>query len=123
MEILHIIKIILGILFILCCLTLPFLLISLAVSKKKLNNYINQINDSGTIIPVNDVAIFFDLSLAVYIFAITTEVKNNPIYNKFPVVIELENRITFLLKIVKLIVILFCAVIMLLITLLNWLDN
>jgi hypothetical protein len=120
---LTILKIILGVVFILCCLTLPILLIALAISKKKLGVYINQINKMGTIEHIKDIDAGFDLSLAAHIFEALPQVKNNPSYNKFKITLELEDRIAVLSKLVKPIAIIFGTTVILLIVLLNLLDN
>ena len=68
LKIWPIIKIILGTVFLLCCLTLPFLLIALGINKKKLDAYINQINTKGAIEEIKNINAGFDLFLAVNIF-------------------------------------------------------
>ena len=73
-----ILKVILGVVFLICCLTLPFLLIKLGISKKKLSSYINQINKTGTIVHIKDVDVYFDLFLAVHIFDTLPQVKKKP---------------------------------------------
>lgn len=123
LKIWPIIKIMLGVVFLLCCLTLPFLLIALGISKKKLGAYINQINKKGTVEHIKDIDASFDLFLALHIFDTLPQVKNNPSYNKFKIALELEDRITVLTKFVKPIAIVFGTTVILLIVLLNWLEK
>lgn len=123
LKIWPILKIMLGVVFLLCCLTLPFLLITLGISKKKLGTYINQINKTGTMEHIKDIDAGFDLFLAAHIFDTLPQVKNNPSYNKFKIALELEDRIAALTKFVKPIAIVFGTTVIILIVLLNWLEN
>ncbi len=123
LKIWPIIKIILGTVFLLCCLTLPFLLIALGINKKKLDAYINQINTKGAIEEIKNINAGFDLFLAVNIFKTLPEVKNNPTYNKFKLALDLEERIIILGKFVKPIAIVFGITVINLIVLANWLEK
>lgn len=120
LKIWPIIKIILGTVFLLCCLTLPFLLIALGINKKKLDAYINQINTKGAIEEIKNINAGFDLFLAINIFKTLPEVKNNPTYNKFKLALDLEERIIILGKFVKPIAIVFGITVINLIVLANW---
>lgn len=123
LKIWPILKIILGIIFLLCCLILPFLLIALGLNKKKLGSYINQINKTGSIEHIKDIDAGFDLFLAAHIFDTLPQLKNNPCYKGFKGVIELENKIIVLTKFVKPILVVFGITVIFLITLLNWLEK
>lgn len=116
-------KITLGVIFMICCFILLFLLITLAVSKKKLGIYIAQIEKTGTIKNIKDIDVSFDLFLVVHIFDELPSIKNNHTYSKFKEVIELEDRIIILTKFIKPIAIVFFTTVVLLIILLNWLEE
>lgn len=118
-----IVKIVLGVVFLLCCLILPFLLISLGISKKKLTSYIGQIKKTGTVKQIKDIDAGFDMFIALHIFDTIPEVKSNSTYNKFQIVLDLEDKIKYLTKIVKPIAIIFGSTIILLLVLLNCLEQ
>jgi len=122
LKIWPILKIILGIVFMIGCLTLPFLLIALAISKKKLGAYLNQINKTGTVEHIKNIDVAFDLLLPFHIFDTLPQVKNNPSYNKFNVVLDLEDTIIILTKFASIISLIFGTTVIILITLLNWIG-
>lgn len=85
--------------------------------------YINQINKTGTMEHIKDIDVGFDLFLAAHIFDTLPQVTNNPSYNKFKIILELENKIVTLTKFVKSIAIIFGTTFILLIALLIWFEN
>lgn len=115
-----ILKIILGVAFLLCCLVLPFLLFFLGVSKKKLGLYIQQIKKSGKITKdLGSMTVAFDLFLIAHVFDSIPDKNKYPEYYANKQTKALIEHITTLSKITKPIAITTALVTATLIVLLN----
>lgn len=113
-------KITLGIIFLICCLSLPFLLFFLGLAKKKLGLYIQQIKKYGKINKdLKDLRTAFDLFLIAHVFdSIPDKNKYSQYYiNKRTK--SLIEQITILTKITKSIAIVTALITVSLIILLN----
>ncbi|MCB9251548.1 MAG: hypothetical protein H6605_03725 [Flavobacteriales bacterium] len=117
------IKIVLEAIFLICCLILPFLLISLALKKKKLVICIDQIEKKETIEYTKDINLAFDPLFVFNLFAELPEIKKDPSLNKNKLALELEEKITILTKIVKRISVILGTTLLLLLVLINWLES
>jgi hypothetical protein len=103
-----------------CFILLPFLLILLAICKKKLLMHIDQINKIGHIQNANELKLFYDIFLIIYIFYSLPEIKNNSNYNRFKTILKLEHRAILLTKITKPIAVVLVITTALLVILDNW---
>ena len=113
-------KIILGVIFLICCFTLPFLLFFLGLSKKKLDIYFQQVKKTGHITKkVDNLITAFDLLLITHVFDPIPEKNKYPdFYNQIQIQCLAKN-ISVLTKIVKSLAIIFGLITVVLITLLN----
>jgi len=113
-------KIILGITFLVCCLSLPFLLFFLGLAKKKLGLYIQQIKKSGKIIKnLGGMTVAFDLFLIAHVFDSIPDKNKHPEYYANKQTKDLIEHIITLTKITKPIAIVTALITVSLIVLLN----
>lgn len=118
------IKIVTGTLFLICCLLLPFLLISLGLSKKKLKLYIQQLESTGEITKkLNNIKVAFDPLLALYLFDPIPKQENYPDFFKEKEIKDLIQKIMILTTITKPIVIAISLLTIFLIVFLNIYEN
>ena len=120
----EIIKIILGILFILSLFVLITVIIGLANSKKRFLLYAEQIQKTGKIEQnIGLVKVQFDLFIAAYIFSdIPTKTQRPEIYLEKKM-LELKDTIDRLTKILKPVALFFAVLTVTLIVLLNIYEN
>jgi len=110
---------ILGFVFFISGFILVFLLINLAIRKKRLGIYINQINKTGTIERIYDSVLLFDIFITLHIFDKFPNVRNDKNYSKFKIILDLKDKIDLLTMLVKFIAPIFGITVILLIVLLN----
>ncbi len=113
-------KITLGIIFLICCLSLPFLLFFLGLTKKKLGLYIQQIKKYGKINKnLENMTTAFDLFLIAHVFDSIPDKNKYSQYYTNKQIRSLIEQITILTKITKYMAIVTALITVSLIILLN----